>query len=129
MSRRGGSRMRRVDETLREIIADELTRLKDPGLGFVTITGVETSPDLRAARVFWTVLGDEEQRAETAAALQRARARIRSAAGEQIRLKYLPDLVFTYDVSIDRGMRMERLLHELEEGGDDRTADGVAGGG
>ena len=115
MSRRGGSRMRRVDESLREVIADEVIRLKDPGLGFVTITGVDTSPDLRAARVYWTVLGDEEQRTETLAALRRARPRLRGAIGAQIRIKYLPDLVFEYDESIDRGNDMERLLYELGE--------------
>lgn len=129
MSRRGGSRMSRVDEILREVIADEVARLKDPGLGFVTITGVQTSPDLRSARVFWTVLGDDAQREETAAALQRARPRVRGAAGAQVRMKYLPDLVFEYDESIDRGMRIERLLHDLEEGGDGRPDDGAAHGG
>lgn len=113
MSRRGGSRLRRVNESLREVIADEMTRLKDPGLGFVTITGVDTAPDLRAARVFWTVLGGAEERAETLAALHRARPRLRAAVGAQIRIKYLPDLVFEYDESIDRGMRMERLLRDL----------------
>lgn len=108
--------MRRVNESLREVIAEEVSRLKDPGLGFVTITGVDTAPDLRAARVFWTVLGDEAQHAETAAALDRARPRLRSAVGAQIRIKYLPDLVFEYDESIERGIRMEQLLRDLEDG-------------
>lgn len=124
---RGGARMRRVNELLREVIADEVARLKDPGLGFVTITGVDTSPDLRSARVFYTVLGDEAQRAETQAALGRARSRIRAVTGSQVRLKYLPDLSFQYDEAVDRGLRMEKLLHDLEEedgDGPDRPAAG-----
>jgi ribosome-binding factor A len=118
--------MRRVNELLREVIASEVAVLKDPGLGFVTITGVETSPDLRAARVYYSVLGDEEQRAETAAALERAAPRIRTITGGQVRLKYLPRLDFVYDESVDRGIRIDELLRNLEgeyEDGDrDRTA-------
>lgn len=113
-----GSWMRRVNESLREVIADEVSRLKDPGLGFVTITGVDTAPDLRAARVYYSVLGDAEQHEATAAALRRAKPRIRGAVGDRIRLKYLPDLVFEYDESIDRGFRMEELLRRLGEEGD-----------
>ena len=127
MSRRG-SRMRRVDESLREVIAAELTRLKDPGLGFVTITGVATSPDLRGARVFYSVLGDEAQQVSTQAALERATPRLQRIVGREVRLKYNPRLTFVYDESIDRGMRMEKLLHEISdearsesEGDDDDT--------
>jgi ribosome-binding factor A len=119
--------MRRVNELLREVIAEEVSRLKDPGLGFVTITGVSTSPDLRAARVFYTVLGDEGQRKETADALERARSRIRAVVGEQVRLKYLPELAFEYDESIDRGIRMEELLRRIYEEGE--GDEGVATGG
>lgn len=115
---RGGSWMRRVNESLREVIADEVSRLKDPGLGFVTITGVDTAPDLRAARVYYSVLGDAEQHEATAAALRRAKPRIRGAVGDRVRLKYLPDLVFEFDESIDRGFRMEELLRRLGEEGD-----------
>ncbi len=119
--------MRRVNELLREVIAEEVARLKDPGLGFVTITGVDTSPDLRAARVFYTVLGDQEQRDATEAALERARTRIKTVVGSQVRLKYLPDLGFEYDSAVERGLRMEELLHEIGEAdGDD---EGVAGQG
>lgn len=115
---RGGSWMRRVNEQLREVIADEVSRLKDPGLGFVTITGVDTAPDLRAARVFYSVLGDAAQLDATAAALHRARPRIRGAVGDRVRLKYLPELHFEVDESIERGNRMDRLLRQLEEEGD-----------
>lgn len=112
---RGGPRMRRVNELLREVIADEVARLKDPGLGFVTITGVDTSPDLRAARVYYSVLGDAGQQKETAAALERASSRIRAATGGQVRMKYLPKIEFELDESIERGVRMEALLRELGE--------------
>jgi ribosome-binding factor A len=121
-----GSRMRRVNELLREVIASEVAVLKDPGLGFVTITGVDTSPDLRAARVYYSVLGDEEQRAETAAALERAAPRIRTITGGQVRLKYLPRLDFVYDESVDRGIRIDELLRDLEEGDEDGDRDGTA---
>jgi ribosome-binding factor A len=107
--------MRRVNELLREVIADEVAKLKDPGLGFVTITGVDTSPDLRAARVYYSVLGEPEQREETQAALKRATSRIRAATGDQVRLKYLPTLDFEYDEAIERGLRMEQLLRNLGE--------------
>jgi len=112
---RGGSRMRRVDESLREVVATEIARLKDPGLGFVTVTGVATSPDLRAARVFYSVLGDDTDRRATQAALERAAARIQGVVGREIRMKYNPKLEFVYDESIDHGMRIEQLLHELED--------------
>jgi ribosome-binding factor A len=112
---RGGPRMRRVNELLHEVIADEVARLKDPGLGFVTITGVDTAPDLRAARVYYTVLGDDEQRQRTQAALERASSKIRAATGDQVRLKYLPSLGFEYDESIEHGLHMEQLLRSLKE--------------
>jgi ribosome-binding factor A len=112
---RGGPRMRRVNELLREVIAEEVARLKDPGLGFVTITGVETSPDLRAARVFYSVLGDDVQKSSTAAALGRANSRIRTATGRQVRLKYLPELHFVLDEAVERGVRMEQLLREIAD--------------
>jgi ribosome-binding factor A len=112
---RGGPRMRRVNELLREVVADEVARLKDPGLGFVTITGVDTSPDLRAATVYYSVLGDADQQKETAAALDRASSRIRAATGGQVRMKYLPKIEFELDESIERGLRMETLLRQLGE--------------
>lgn len=119
---RASARMRRVNELLREVIAEEIARLKDPGLGFVTVTGVETSPDLRSARVYYSVLGDAEQRAETAAALKRASSRIRAATGQQVRLRYLPEIDFQFDESVERGIRIDRLLRDLDEGNgiDDR---------
>lgn len=123
---RGGPRMRRVNELLREVVADEVARLKDPGLGFVTITGVDTSPDLRAATVYYSVLGGADQQRETAAALDRASSRIRAATGGQVRMKYLPKIEFELDESIERGLRMETLLRQLgeEETGERSPAEG-----
>lgn len=111
---RGGPRMRRVNELLREVVADEVARLKDPGLGFVTITGVDTAPDLRAARVYYSVLGDDGQRESTAAALERARSRIRAAVGGQVRLKYLPDLRFEFDPTVDGSQRINEILRGID---------------
>lgn len=106
--------MPRVNELLREVIAEEVRTLKDPAIGFVTITGVDTSPDLRTARVFYTSLGSDEERAETAAALRRATPHIRSRLGAQVRLKYTPALDFRIDDSIETGMRIDALLREIE---------------
>jgi ribosome-binding factor A len=105
-------------------------RLKDPGLGFVTITGVEASPDLRSARVYYSVLGDEAQHRETQAALQRAASRIRAVVGRQVRLKFLPELHFEPDVAIEHGLRMEELLRRLREERDEAvdTPGDTAGG-
>lgn len=105
--------MRRVNEQLHHVIAEEVARLKDPGLGFVTVLSVDTSPDLRNARVYYSVLGDAEQRESTAAALARASTRIRAATGERVRLKYLPKIDFEFDESVDRGIRMDQLLRDL----------------
>jgi ribosome-binding factor A len=107
--------LRKVDEALHHVVAEEVERLKDPGLGFVTITGVETSPDLHSARVYYSVLGDEAQHQETAAALLRAAPRIRAVVGRQVRMKFLPELHFTPDAAIERGMRMEEILRQLRE--------------
>jgi ribosome-binding factor A len=115
-----GPRMRRVNELLREVIADEVARLKDPGLGFITITGVDTAPDLRSARVYYSVLGDDVQRAATREALDRANAHIRYEMGHQVRLKYTPELRFENDEAIERGMRMDEILRGLHEERDER---------
>lgn len=119
-----GPRMRRVNELLREVIAAEVMRLKDPGVGFLTITGVDTAPDLRSARVYYSVLGDEEQQAATRAALNRAASHIRAAVAGQIRLKYVPELRFEVDEAVERGLRMEQLLRDLREEQDEGSDPG-----
>lgn len=115
MSRKPSSRMRKVNELLREVVAEEVTDLKDPGLGFITVTGVDTAPDLRTATVFYTVLGTDEEKAATAEALRRAAPRLQASIGNQVRIKYTPRLRFAVDRSIDEGLRIDTILHELEE--------------
>jgi ribosome-binding factor A len=110
-----GPFLRRANESLREAIADEVARLKDPGLGFVTITGVDTAPDLRSAKVFYSVLGEDAEAEATGRALERAAPRVRRAVGRRVRLKYLPELRFEPDDAIERGLRIERLLADLRE--------------
>jgi ribosome-binding factor A len=112
--------MRKVNELLREVIAEEATELKDPRIGFLTITGVDTAPNLRSARVYYSVMGDEEQHAATAAALKSAARRFQAVIGAQTRLKYTPVLEFIVDPSIEQGLRIDALLHHLEEDGEDQ---------
>ena len=114
MSRPDSPRMRKVNELLREVIAAAVTELKDPGLGFLTITGVDASPDLRNAFVYYSVLGTDEEVEATGAALNRAAPHIQSITGGQIRMKYTPRLAFKLDPSISEGLKIDRLLHDLE---------------
>ena len=114
MRKQPSPRMRKVNESLREVIAEELTRLTDPGLGFVTITGVVTSPDLRNATVFYSAMGDEERRKETAAALGRAAPHLQASIASQVRMKYTPRLHFRVDESIDAGLHIIEVLRHLE---------------
>jgi ribosome-binding factor A len=105
--------MRRVNEAVREVLSARIAEgLNDPRIGFVTLTSVETSPDLRHARVYVSVLGDEEQRAETMAGLGSAHGLLQQAIGRELRMKRTPTLQFVFDESIDRGMRISELLDE-----------------
>lgn len=113
MSRQRSSRMRKVDELLHEVLAEEIGLLKDPRIGFVTVTGVETSPDLRHASVFYSVLGEPEEVAATGEALQHAAPRLQARIAAQVRMKYTPRLEFHVDPSIAYGARMSQLLREL----------------
>lgn len=107
--------MRKVNELVREVVADAVTDLKDPRIGFLTITGAETSPDLRHAVVFYSVLGSDEEKSDTAAALESARSRIQAVLGRETRLRYTPVLEFKVDPSIDEGLRINELLADLRE--------------
>ena len=107
----------RVDELLRQEIGAILSRdVRDPRIGFATITDVETTPDLRHARVWVSVIGPEAERAETLAALQRAMGFVRHELGRRLRIKRIPDLHVRLDETSERGTRILRLLSELEEG-------------
>jgi ribosome-binding factor A len=96
-------------------IAEVVAGLKDPRLGFVTITGVQTSPDLRQARVYYSVLGTPEQHESCAEGLEAATGHIRGEVGHKVRLKYTPALVFVADRGIEEGEKMSRLLREIAE--------------
>jgi ribosome-binding factor A len=106
-------RMRRVNESIREVLAASLLELKDPRIGFVTVTGVETSPDLRHARVFVSVLGSERNRQRTLDGLAAAHGVLQSKLAGELRLKRTPQLAFEYDPSVERGVRMTQLIDEL----------------
>jgi ribosome-binding factor A len=114
-------RMRRVDEAVRAVLSDAIARdLKDPRVGFVTVTGVKTSPDLRHARVYVSVLGDEDVRAASLDGLRSAHGFLQGALASELSLKHTPTLTFEYDESVDRGMRITQLLDEVDPGvGDD----------
>ncbi len=106
-------RMRRVNELVRQVLSEAIGQLKDPRIGFVTITGVETSTDLRHARVYLSVLGAERKRAQTLAGLEAARVLLQAQLGRELRMKRTPQLAFEYDPSVERGVRMTKLIDEL----------------
>jgi ribosome-binding factor A len=111
-------RMRRVDEAVREVLSSALSKgLKDPRVGFVTVTAVETAPDLRRARVYVSVLGDEPHRRRTLAGLRSAHGYLQRRVGEELRLKHTPTLDFVYDDAVDRSLRLKELLEAEEEEG------------
>jgi ribosome-binding factor A len=105
--------MRRVNESVRQVLSESVGRLKDPRIGFVTVTGVETSPDLRHARVFVSVLGSERKRSQTIDGLQAAHSVLQAQVARELRLKRTPQLSFEYDPSVERGVRMTKLIDEL----------------
>jgi ribosome-binding factor A len=106
-------RMRRVNESVRHVLSEAIGQLKDPRIGFVTVTGVETSPDLRHARVFVSVLGAERKRIATMAGLQAAHSVLQARIAAELRMKRTPQLAFEYDPSVERGVRMTKLIDEL----------------
>jgi ribosome-binding factor A len=109
----------RVSEEFREVLAEEIPRLKDPRIGFVTITGVRASPDLRHAWVYYTTLGDDRAKVSTAAGLRSARPHLRSVLGKQVRLKFLPELHFEPDQTMAEAERIDELIRSLHEHDDD----------
>jgi ribosome-binding factor A len=111
-----GERMRRVDEAMREVLSDAITsELKDPRVGFVTVTAVDTSPDLRHARVFVSVLGEQPVRRRSMDGLRSAQGYLQKRVAGELRLKHTPTLEFAYDDTVDRGQRINQLLAEGEE--------------
>jgi ribosome-binding factor A len=115
-----GARTDRVGEEFREILAEAIQGLKDPRVGFVTVTGVKVSPDLRVAWVSYSVLGDDRALAGTRAALRSAAPHLRRELGRQIRLKVTPELRFELDTSVATTERIDELLeqtHRMEGDG------------
>jgi ribosome-binding factor A len=106
-------RLRRVDEAVKEVLSEGIGELKDPRIGFVTVTGVRTSPDLRQARVFVSVLGSERKREQSMAGLAAAHGVLQARVARELRLKRTPQLTFEYDPSVERGVRMTQLIDEL----------------
>ncbi len=111
-----GSRPERVGEQIRVELATLLAReVKDPGIGFVTLTTVRVTADLQLARVYYTVLGDDKARRDTARALDRATPFLRRQVASRLRLRRAPELAFHYDETIAKQERVEQLLREIHE--------------
>lgn len=108
-------RMRRINEVLREAIGAAISELSDPRIGFVTVTSVDTSPDLRAAKVYVSVLGDEEARESSLAGLASSHGAIQARIAAETRMKRTPTLSFRYDPTVEQGVRISRMLAEDEE--------------
>jgi ribosome-binding factor A len=113
MSNASYPRAERVREAIKEVLASEVERLKDPGVGFVTITEVTISPDLRNAKAFYTVYGSEVERAATRDGLRRATKHLRSAVAHQVRLRFTPTLEFLEDPVPERTSRIDHILADL----------------
>jgi len=111
-----GQRMRRVDQAMRQVLGDALAQdLKDPRIGFVTVTDVKTSPDLRHARVYVSVLGDSDTQMATLDGLRSAHGFLQGRVAGELRLKRTPELTFELDETAARAARLERLLEEEAE--------------
>ncbi len=116
-----GARMRRINEVLREVVGAAIAAdLSDPRIGFVTVTAVETSPDLRSAKVYVSVLGDEDERDATLDALRSSHGVIQSRIAAETRMKRTPTLTFHYDDTIEKGVRISHLLEDEPEAGEER---------
>jgi ribosome-binding factor A len=110
--------MRRINEVLREVVGAAVsTELSDPRIGFVTVTSVETSPDLRTAKVFVSVLGSEEEREATLEGLRSSHGVIQARIAAETRMKRTPTLTFRYDDTIEKGARISELLEDVEDEG------------
>lgn len=111
------SRPERVGQEIQAAVGELLTRgmLRDPRIGFITITGVKVSPDLRVARVFYSMMGTEEERAETQKGLDAAKGFVRREVTARVQLRISPEVFFSFDASVGEGDKIERLLKEVKE--------------
>jgi ribosome-binding factor A len=109
-------RKERLNESIKELLGELLlSRIKDPRVGLVTITGVEVARDLVSAKVFFTVMGGETERAESEQGLESAKNFLRKAVGRELKLRNAPDFRFVYDDSLDRSMQIEDALKQIRE--------------
>jgi ribosome-binding factor A len=120
----GSGRMRRVDEAMKQLLSEAIPELKDPRIGFVTVTGVQTTKDLSQATVWVSVMGSERQQSSTIAALEGASGVLQGRIGRELHLRRTPTLAFAYDHAVERGVRMTKLIDELardlgDDAGDD----------
>jgi ribosome-binding factor A len=107
------NRMRRVDGVLKEVLSEAIQTLKDPRIGFVTVTGVRTTADLKEATVYVSVLGGKSKLQRTLEGLEAARGLLQARVNRELRLRRTPQLTFEYDPSVERGVRMTQLIDEL----------------
>jgi len=112
-------RMRRVNESVRQVLAEAVPELKDPRIGLITVTGVDTAPDLRHATVYVSVLGSGRKQRASIVGLEAAHGILQSRLARELRLKRTPQLTFEYDPTVERGVRMTRLIDELAPDDDD----------
>lgn len=120
-TRMPSARMRRVNKAVKEVVSAHIAEdLKDPRIGFVTVTGVETSVDLRSARVFVSVLGGTAERDAALEGLDSASGFLQKRVGEELRMKRTPTLAFVHDDSVDTGMRISKLIQDVSPRGADR---------
>ena len=106
-------RIEKVQKLAREVLGDAIQSLKDPRVGFATVTAVRISSDLQHARVFVSVLGDAEQQEQTMQGLKSARSHLKSELGRQVRMKYIPDLHFELDTGAEEAQRLEALFRQI----------------
>jgi ribosome-binding factor A len=121
-------RMRRVNASIRQVLSEAVPDLKDPRIGFVTVTGVVTSGDLRHATVYVSVLGSTRRREATLRGLAAAHGVLQSTIAHELKLKRTPQLTFEYDPTVEQGVRMTKLIDDLAPGpvdsdNDDHLAD------
>ncbi|MCM3587193.1 30S ribosome-binding factor RbfA [Mesobacillus maritimus] len=116
-----GHRVNRVGEQMKKELGDIIGRkIKDPRIGFVTVTDVEVTGDLQQAKVFISVLGDEAQKENTLKALAKAKGFIRTEIGQRIRLRKTPEISFEFDPSLEYGNRIDTLLHQVHSNNDEK---------
>lgn len=118
-------RVQRIREEIKRAAAEIIRNMKDPRIGFVSVTDVEVSNDLSHVKIFVSVLGDDEAKARTLEGLQAATGFVRTEIGRAVRMRHIPEIVFRLDSSLERGARINQLLAEISSSSDDETAQGA----